>query len=57
VLNVLTKTFITNPWPMYRYDGAHSGATPSDVPSTSNTLWCAGEPTSKSDSWELHNVY
>jgi outer membrane protein assembly factor BamB len=27
------------PWPMYRYDVAHSGSTPSDVPNNNNTLW------------------
>jgi outer membrane protein assembly factor BamB len=27
------------PWPMYRYDVAHSGSTPSDVPDNNNTLW------------------
>jgi len=32
----------TTPWSMYRYDAAHSGATPSDVPSTNSTLWAWG---------------
>jgi outer membrane protein assembly factor BamB len=32
----------TTPWPAYRYDLAHTGATPSDVPSNNNTLWASG---------------
>ncbi len=32
----------TIPWTAYRYDVAHSGATPSDVPSTNSTLWTCG---------------
>lgn len=33
---------LTTPWSMYRYDAAHSGATPSDAPSNNNTLWTWG---------------
>jgi outer membrane protein assembly factor BamB len=32
----------TDPWPMYRYDVAHSGATPSDAPNSNRTLWTYG---------------
>ena len=32
----------TTPWSMYRYDAAHTGATPSDAPSSNNTLWAHG---------------
>jgi outer membrane protein assembly factor BamB len=30
------------PWSMYRYNLGHSGATPSDAPSSNNTLWAHG---------------
>jgi len=29
----------TDPWPMYRYDPARTGTTPSAAPNTNNTLW------------------
>lgn len=32
----------TTPWPAYRHDDAHSGATPSSAPDNSNTLWTHG---------------
>ena len=32
----------TDPWPMYRHNAAHTGATTSDAPDSSNTLWSHG---------------
>jgi len=32
----------TDPWPMYRHDFAHTGATASGVPSSNSTLWAKG---------------
>jgi len=32
----------TTPWPMYRHDAAHTGASTSDAPDNSNTLWTHG---------------
>jgi outer membrane protein assembly factor BamB len=32
----------TDPWPMYRHDVAHTGATASGVPSSNSTLWAKG---------------
>ena len=41
----------TTPWSMYRYDTAHSGATPSDAPDKNSTLWTWGTSAGGSVSW------
>lgn len=46
VLSFVSKGFAlypsATPWTKYRYNAAHTGATPSDAPSNNNTLWTWG---------------